>query len=389
MKNSVITLIPEEARELAVKSQLFFEQNSNDPKKALLNIIERLGYVQIDTISIIERAHKHVLWTRLPEFKNEHLDELIDKKRKIFEFWDHAAAYLPMKHFRYTLPRKEMYAKKYEAWEKKNRRLLAYIIERIREEGPLQSRNFEDPKKRGLWWDWKPAKEGLEFLFHTGKLSVKARKSFQKVYDLTERVIPGGIDTTFPAETEHAEHLILKAIKANGFASEKEMFYLRYCNRQAAKQAMNKLLEEKKILPLRISGIENETYFTGKKQLKAFSENKQDYGNKVFILSPFDNMVIQRRRLSQIFNFDYVIECYVPAGKRKFGYFCLPVLYGSKFICRIDAKAERSGKLLRVINIFWEKDSAKLKSNPEFQIMLYDKLMELAFFAGCETVLMK
>ncbi len=372
-----------EARELAVSSQLFFPKGGSKPIVSLQKIIERLGYVQIDTISIIERAHKHVLWTRLPEFKNELLDELIDKKRKVFEFWDHAAAYLPMKHYRYTLPRKKMYADKHRHWASGKKKLLDHIVNRIREEGPLQSRDFEDPNKRGMWWDWKPAKEGLEFLFHTGVLSAKARKSFQKVYDLTERVLPPDADTSHPTELEQAEHLVMKAIAANGFASQKEMFYLRYHSRPAAKQALLKLEEEKKIVPLGIEGAEGETYYTTRKNLSQAINITDD----VHILSPFDNLVIQRKRLKTIFDFDYTIECYVPAPKRKFGYFCMPVLFNGEFICRIDAKADRAAKTLRVINIFWEDTPAVNRNRIEINDHLFRKLESLAQFAGCETVL--
>ena len=112
-----------DAKDLFLSRQLFQTGIIAEPKKKLRAIIEQLGYIQIDTISIVERAHKHVLWTRLPEYRNEMLDELIDKDKKVFEFWDHAAAYMPMKHFRFTLPRREMYAKKYKHWEKKNRKL--------------------------------------------------------------------------------------------------------------------------------------------------------------------------------------------------------------------------------------------------------------------------
>lgn len=373
-----------EARELAVSSQLFFPKGGSKPIVSLQKIIERLGYVQIDTISIIERAHKHVLWTRLPEFKNELLDELIDKKRKVFEFWDHAAAYLPMKHYRYTLPRKKMYTDKHRHWASGKKKLLDHIVNRIREEGPLQSRDFEDPKKRGMWWDWKPAKEGLEFLFHTGVLSAKARKSFQKVYDLTERVLPPDADTSHPTELEQAEHLVMKAIAANGFASQKEMFYLRYHSRPAAKQALLKLEEEKKIVPLGIEAAEGETYYTTRKNLSQAIKITDD----VHILSPFDNLVIQRKRLKTIFDFDYTIECYVPAPKRKFGYFCMPVLFNGEFICRIDAKADRAAKTLRVINIFWEDLPGKINRSGLKELLLH-KLESLAHFAGCETVLAK
>jgi uncharacterized protein YcaQ len=379
MKTEIISIT--DARNLAISRQLMFKVKDNSPKKLLQSIIEQIGYVQIDTISIVERAHKHVLWTRLPEYKNEMLDNLIDKDKKVFEFWDHAAAYLPMKHYRYSLPRKEMYAKKYNHWAVKNKKLLEHILDKIKAEGPLQSRDFEDPNKRGLWWDWKPAKEGLEYLFHTGKLVAKARKSFQKVYELPERLLTSNINTDFPSEEEHSEHLILRSINSHGFSSEKELTYLRYHNRTSTKAILNRLLEEKKIVQLNIEGINDETYYSTKKILSTLEDLKEN--NDIHILSPFDNIVIQRKRLNAIFGFDYVIECYVPAQKRKFGYFCLPVLYGNAFAGRIDAKADRKSGEFRIINEFWEKG---FKQTSPFIEKYRQKLLQLALFSGCNSI---
>ena len=245
----------------------------------------------------------------------------------------------------------------------------------------MQSRDFDDPNKRGLWWDWKPAKEGLEFLFHTGRLVVKARKNFQKVYELPERFLPSNINTTFPGEEEHSEHLILRSINSHGFSSEKELTYLRYHNRTSTKAILNKLLEEKKIIPLNIAGINDETYYSTKKILNTLNDLKLI--NDIHILSPFDNIVIQRKRLNAIFGFDYIIECYLPAPKRKFGYFTLPVLYGNTFAGRIDTKADRRSGEFRIINEFWEKG---FKQTSFFKEKYRQKLLQLALFAGCNSV---
>ncbi|MEO8512013.1 MAG: crosslink repair DNA glycosylase YcaQ family protein [Ignavibacteria bacterium] len=379
MKNIEISI--EDARNLALSRQLLFRGKSNSPKKKLLNIIEQLGYVQIDTISIVERAHKHVLWTRLPEYKNEMLDQLIDKDKMVFEFWDHAAAYMPMKHFRFTLPRKEMYSKKYKHWADKNKKLLKFILERITNEGPLQSRNFDEPAKRGVWWDWKPAKDGLEFLFHTGKLVAKARKNFQKVYELPERFLPSDLNTSFPNDEELSEHLILKSINSNGLSSEKELTYLRLHNRTSTKNTLYRLIEEKKIVPLHVNGIDEDVYYSTNKNLNSLESFEQE--KSVQILSPFDNIVIQRKRLNTLFGFDYIIECYVPAPKRKFGYFCLPVVYGNRFVAKIDTKADRKSGEFRIINEFREKD---FKSTTDFEEKLQIKLLQLAEFSGCKTI---
>ncbi len=380
MKIEIISA--DDAKRLALHNLHSAESRTGSPKKKLLDIITTLGYIQIDTISIVERAHKHVLWSRLPEYKNEMLDELIDKDKKVFEFWDHAAAYLPMKYFRYSLPRKKMYAEKYKHREKKNKKLLQFILDRIAAEGPLQSRDFEETKKRGLWWDWKPAKEGLEYLFHTGRLMAKARRSFQKVYDLPEKVLPANIDLTFPGEEEHSEHLIMKSIAANGISSEKELTYLRHHNRDSTRNVLNRLLEEKKIVRVKVTANGNGIYYSTEKILRVLSH--PEISSDVHILSPFDNIVIQRKRLQNLFGFDYLIECYVPAAKRKFGYFCLPVLFGDKFAGRIDAKADRKTGEFRIINEYLENN---FKSDDKFKHLYRDKLAKLAEFSGCSEII--
>lgn len=380
MKTLIIS--PDEARYLALINQGLDNYRQHKTKKDLLNIITKLGYVQIDTISIIERAHKHILWTRFPGYRNDMLDELIDKDKKVFEFWDHAAAYLPMKFYRFSLPRKKMYAEKYKTWEKKNKKLLKYILERISAEGPLQSRDFDDPKKRGLWWDWKPAKEGLEFLFHTGRLIARARNNFQKVYDLPERFLTAAVNTEMPSYEELAEHLIMKSITSGGITAENEFTYLRYHNRNITKKVLNELTENNKIFPVKISNDEKTIYYSTTKILNKLN-NAFKFSNDVYILSPFDNLVIQRGRLKKIFGYDYVIECYLPANKRKFGYFCLPVLYGDKIAGKIDARADRKTGELTVINEFWETG---VKTNKDFRNIYLNKLNELALFAGCYIV---
>lgn len=376
----LIELSKSEAINLALSSQLLLNDHPARTKSDLYKIIERLGYIQIDTISVVERAHKHILWTRFPEYQNELLDQLIDKDKKVFEFWDHAASYLPMSHYRYSLPRKSRYKKSHKAWASKNRKLIKGVLDRIKAEGPLQSRDFKDDNKRGLWWDWKPAKDALEYLFHSGELMVHARKNFQKVYDLTERVLPYIIDTSHPSDEEISMHLVEKAINSNGIVTAREITYLRHYNSKILKKVLNELIEDRKVIDLKIDGL-NETYYTTRKMLNKLKAPVKPTG--MHILSPFDNLVIQRKRLSDLFGFDYVIECYVPATKRKYGYFCLPVLYGDKFIARIDAKADRKSGEFRVINMFLEdkmKVSGKIKTNFE------RKLKELAEFSGCERV---
>lgn len=375
----IIEISSDDARFLALKNQKLLERDNHKTKKDLLNIIEKISYVQIDTISIVERAHNHILWSRLPAYKKSMLDELMAKDKKIFEYWSHAAAFLPMRDYRFSLRRKEHYGKTYKHWAEKNKKLLNFVRDRITAEGPLQSRDFEHPPRKGAgWWDWKPSKDALEFLFHSGELMILQRKNFQKVYDLTERILPVSVNTSIPSFEEHCEHLILNSINANGFASQKEMFYLRKGDSKIPKQIINKLAEEEKIIPLKVHNIEEEYYTTNEilKQLK-----KRNYEKDVHILSPFDNIVIQRKRLKTLFDFDYTIECYVPAPKRKYGYYVLPILYGEKFIGRLDAKADREINLFRIINL-WREENVKPDKN--FKEIFKKRIDKLMMFSGCE-----
>ncbi|MDZ4711680.1 MAG: crosslink repair DNA glycosylase YcaQ family protein [bacterium] len=346
----------------------------------LLRIIETLGYLQIDTISIVERSHNQILWTRMQSFSRSMLEDLI-AERKIFEYWSHAAAYLPIRDFRFSLLRKKKYSGKYKDWKNSNRRILRYVYDRIKAEGPLQSRDFDDRKAKSTgWWDWKPSKDALDFMFHEGRLMVSARKGFQKVYDLTERVLPADVDMSFPSEKEFYKHLILTSINSHGFAGEKEITYLRQHDKKILKNVINDLLKKELIEKIIIEGNEDNFYTTLDK-LELTGNIKT--GNTIHILSPFDNLIIQRKKVKSLFNFDYQIECYVPEAKRKFGYYCMPVLSGDSLIGKIDAKADRLTGTFIIKNIFLEEG---VRLNERTYVNLEKKLTALAKFTGCLTV---
>jgi uncharacterized protein YcaQ len=189
--HKIESISPDDARTLAIERQF---PSESSVKKSLLAIIERLGYVQIDTISIVKRSHHHILWSRFPAYNQAMLDKMLEKDRSIFEYWSHAASYLPMKDYRFSLPRKRSYATRHKDWRSSNKKLIRLILDRIRAEGPLSSREFEGTSSGASgWWNHKPAKAALEFLFHSGDLMVSARKNFAKFYDLPERVLPADV----------------------------------------------------------------------------------------------------------------------------------------------------------------------------------------------------
>ncbi|MDA8792155.1 winged helix DNA-binding domain-containing protein [Bacteriovoracaceae bacterium] len=364
-----------EARKLFIHGQAL-----NKTTHSAYDVLLNLGYVQIDTISVVERSHHHVFWSRFPKYKKSDLEGLINS-RKAFEYWAHAAAYLPMKDYRYSLFLKERFKNiDGSSWWPRDKKVMKHVLKRIQQEGPLLSRDFkqESSKKNG-WWDWKPAKKALERLFMEGELEITRREGFQKVFDLSRRVIPKNISLKVPSKEEYCRYMIDRTLKHHTFASELEMSYL---HKSDLKKIVNKevknLVEDKKLVELNISGLDN-TYYIYIENL----ELKPKITSRLQILSPFDNMVIQRKKLLDIFNFDYQIECYVPAKKRKYGYFTLPVLVDQKFIARIDCKVNRKDKSLVVISYNWEKIEYKLK----YLEKLKSKINSFSRFNGCNEVI--
>jgi uncharacterized protein YcaQ len=370
-----------ETRLILLSSQGLAAPKAKKGTRETLSIIEHLGYVQIDTLSVVARAHHHTLWSRNPDYQEKHLSDLLEKKN-VFEYWSHAAAYLPMSEFRFSLVRKDLYAKGKKHWSLTiDPKMKKHVLDRIRKEGPLQSRDFEHPPKApGSWYTWKPAKRALEQLFMEGKLMVASRKGFQKVYDLSDRVLPDTTDTTLPTEAEYSQHLVLSNLRANGLMNASEISYLQGHTRQGVAKSIKNLMTDGKIIPIHTP--EGGSYYGLKDQLDSILQSAHK-AKGVHILSPFDNLIIQRKRLSSFFGYDYVIECYVPEAKRIFGYFCLPVLDGDRFVARFDPKADRATGLFHIKKWHGEKN---WKPTAEFASSFALKLKEFASFSGCETI---
>lgn len=342
------------------------------------SVIQHLGYIQIDTISVIERAHHHTLWNRNPRYKHSQLDQLL-KQRKIFEYWSHAAAYLPMENYRMCLPNMESVKDGGKLWFKADPKLKKEALKRIEAEGPLQSKDFGNDGKTNLsMWEWKPAKYALETLFMEGELMVTRRDKFQKVYDLRERVLPANIDITTPSPREFSELLVDRYLRAHGFGNVAEISYLRKGAKKELESALSDLHEDGKLIVLKIGDSE---YYAQPDILDSLS--KPLSRSKAKILSPFDNLVIQRKRMLHLFDFDYQIECYVPEKKRKFGYFSLPILWDAQFVGRVDCKADRKSETFIVKNLALEPN---IKQLPKFTNSLARELMLFCNFNKCGRI---
>lgn len=366
-------------RRIAINQQgLLHESAFGRGKAATLRAIEHIGYVQIDTISVVERAHHHVLWSRVPNYRPRMLEQLV-ADRKLFEYWFHAAAWLPMRDYRFSLLRMRQRNGERNWYAGCDSKLLEQVMRRIDDEGPLRARDFEDTRTgKKEWWDWKPAKQALEQLFMQGELMVTAREGFQKLYDLADNVLPDWVDRREPDLSEFARHLIDLNINAHGSFTLKSVSYLRKGKklRSAIADQAEALLAAGTLCRIKLD--RSSEYYVKSELLEGSAPRASA---TVRILSPFDNMVIQRERLNQLFDFDYQIECYVPEANRQYGYFCLPLLYRDRLVGRLDCKVHRKIGLLEIRALHRES-----KLDERFESALGSELGRFAEFNQCNRI---
>lgn len=373
----------QQAKNLILHKQLLDDSSSLKGKDGTYQAIDRLGYVQIDTINIIERAHHVALNARVSGYRQHYLHQLQKDDRKIFEYWAHAASYLPMKDYRYYISHMQGRRSKYiSSWIKGKKHIIDQVKKRVAEEGPLSGSDFEGRKKRkGVWWDWKPEKMALEVLFLRGELMVSERRNFQRIYDLTERVLPSGLDISVPGEREEKHFFIKRALGSMGAATEGDIDKYMHITGRMSKW-LKELEESGEIAGVSIEGLPKKYYILNE-DLAGIDGISESTIHKVHLLSPFDNLIILRNRIKEIFDFDYTLECYLPAAKREYGYFSLPILWKGDLVGRLDPKADRQNKQLIINSLFIEK---RMADGDEFFSALGKSLKEFAVFNKCEEV---
>lgn len=371
---SPIEITQLDARKLVLRAQGL--GNGNEDSR---DIIKRLSYVQIDTISVAERAHHHVFFTRNANYQKTHLDQLV-ADRAIFEYWSHAAAFLPIEDFQFSLYHKAEILNAGKFWFEKDKKVMRQVLKRIKEEGPLGSKDFEATStKISGWGDHKPAKIAMHHMFMEGKLMVSERQGFQKVYDLTERVFPASVNLKKPTQKAYCNYLIDRAISSQGIVTEAEIGYLRKGLKKPLSRALLERIRKKEVVSVKLEAKDS-VYYTSPQQL---SELENEFHLGMHLLSPFDNLVIQRNRAKQIFDFNYLIECYVPEKKRQFGYYCLPILFGNRFVGRFDPKADRKTKVFSIKQLWFEDG---FTPGDDFYSQFGVKVRAFAHFCGCDTV---
>lgn len=333
------------------------------PKKAtkrdVLRSIRRMGALQIDTINIVARSPYLVLWSRLGTYDPKWLDELLSEGA-IFEYWSHEACFLPVEDFplyRHRMLNAESLGWKYsQVWVLAHRQEIEQLLEFIRERGPVRSADFErqDGKASG-WWEWKTEKRALEMLFTAGELMIARRHNFQRVYDLRERVLPSWNDRQLPSLEEVRREMALKAARALGITTARWVSdYFRTGKRETL-AVVNALADEKALLPVKVDGWK-EPAFVHPENLQLIEAARAGAikPSLTTLLSPFDPLVWDRARALFMFNFDYRLECYTPAPKRRYGYFTLPILHRDSLVGRTDAKAHRKEGVFEIKSLHIE-----------------------------------
>jgi len=323
-------------------------------KDDVLVAIRRMAQLQIDTIHVVARSPYLVLFSRLGAYDPQWLDAHL-AEGKLFEYWSHEACFVPIED--YGLLRHRMLDPagmgwKYAAdWHARHRADIDDLLDHIRLNGPVRAADFarEGGKGNG-WWDWKPEKRHLEVLFATGQLMVAARQNFHRIYDLTERVLPGWDDARDLQPVEAASlELLRRTCRALGIArADWVADYYRLPRRPYA-DALHALADEGELEQVRVEGWKQDTFVHREfAPMIDDASNGQLASTVTTVLSPFDPVVWDRKRVAALFDFDYAIECYTPAAKRKYGYFVLPLLSRGKLVGRVDAKAHRASGIFEL-----------------------------------------
>ncbi len=359
-------------------------------RQGAAEVVARLGYVQIDTISVVARAHDHTIWSRHAAYQSSMLDALLARDRSIFEYWHHAAAYLPMADYRFSLAqmRANAQAPWVRNWFASDADTANMVLARIRDEGGLRSADFEAPDGfvRGNWWSRKPAKQALDALFARGDLMITAREGFQRRYDLPERVLPPGLDLTEPSAAEIGRHYVRQNLRRMGLAQERDLLLPRLHRKDAA-DALAEMVASGEAVGVTVEGLtgaDGQPHYCLSERLDLADTHRPNGAAQ--LLSPFDPLVIKRAWLKRLFAFDYALECYLPVSRRVHGYYSLPILWGERFVGRMDAKADRKQGLFILRRTELEEHCVPTH---ELCAALAEAAWRYASFLGCGAVLVE
>jgi uncharacterized protein YcaQ len=330
----------------------------------LFKTIKQIGCIQIDTLHMVRRSQYLVLWSRLGNYAPDDLDEMTSSAdRRIFEGWQHAASLIPISEYRYQLPRQREMRDHPSTWynqlldENAQKEFVPQVLERIQTNGGLKVSDFEsDGHRGGTWWNWRPAKVALEILFANGDLMISGRIKFQRIYDLTDRVLPQWVDRTEPTAEERDRFWVELGARALGVCQPQQAGDYTWMGISRSRPIVVELIREGILIPItgKLANGESVEFIVHSDNLSLLEQAVDGAikAGRTTFLSPFDNLWWAGRRDEQLWGFHQSIEAYLPALKRVYGYFCLPILHKDQIVGRFDPKLERKTGILQLKALF-------------------------------------
>ncbi len=344
-----------EARRIWLRAQrLDMPAPFGEGPQATAAAVAHLGYVQIDTINVIERCHHHILWNRIPDYRRADLRQAQSVDKSVFEYWTHALSYVPSKDLRFFLPAMRRHKREGHKWLTSVKPAdLRKVLRLIRRDGALTIRDIDDDvlvDKEHLWASRKPSKRALQLLFYTGMLTICERIGMLKTYDLMTRHFGWDKPPKPASVSETTAYLLDRALRAQGIVSVDSICHLDAPSKAAVRRMIQTRVRRNELVPIALPGAGKQEHWAEPATLESASDGASD---QVHILSPFDPLIIQRKRTELFFDYGHRFEAYVPREKRVFGYFALPVLVGDHIVAALDLKTDRKSRKLLVQKWSW------------------------------------
>ncbi|UQR65526.1 winged helix DNA-binding domain-containing protein [Bradyrhizobium sp. C-145] len=364
-----------QARQIWLHAQRLGERAPfGDGAQAVADAVAHLGYVQIDTINVIERCHHHILFSRIPSYRRADLRHAQSVDRSVFEYWTHALSYVPASDFRFFLPAMREHRREGHKWFASVQPADTRKVMRLLRAGPLTIRDIEDDvlvEKEHLWQSRKPSKRALQLAFYTGAVTISARQGMLKTYELMTRHF-GWDKLPKPASAkEITAYLLERALRSQGVVSLDSICHLDAPRKKAVAGLVASRVRRGELVPVAIDGAGKQEHWAAPGALELGERASPDL---VHILSPFDPLIIQRKRTNLIFGYNHLFEAYVPKAKRKLGYFALPVLVGDEIVAALDLKTDRQAKKLLMQKWTWVGEGKKTAGRKELKRKIEDEL---------------
>jgi uncharacterized protein len=343
--------------------------------EAVAAAVSHLGYVQIDTINVIERCHHHILFSRIPSYRRADLRTAQSIDKSVFEYWTHALAYVPTETLRFFVADMARYRKNPGRWfSSVQPKELRKVMRLVKRDGALTIRDIEeDPQeKTHLWASRKPSKRALEYAFFLGALAISERNGMLKTYELMSRHFGWDKPPRAASATETVAYLLDRSLRAQGVVSLDSICHLDAPRKAAVHKLIGARIRRGELIPVAVPGADRHQHWALPEAVAAMDEAAPP--DLVHILSPFDPLIIQRKRTKLFFGYDHKFEAYLPKEKRQFGYFALPVLVGDRIVAALDLKTDRQKGKLLMQKWTWVSDGAKKGARRELKRGIEEEL---------------